>query len=70
MGVSRTQGTLRTGGFVKGSKFPINQLYDDMWKVPVQALRETNIGKAAEYYGLDVETVNHWIRIIIGEKSC
>ena len=46
-------------------KFPINQMYDDMRKVPVSELQASDLQGVAKHYGLDVETVQHWMKIII-----
>lgn len=51
------------------SKFPINQLYDDMRKATIHELRQTDTEAAAEYYGLSAEAVRHWLRVIIDEKA-
>lgn len=49
--------------------FPINQMFSDMRKVPVEELRKTNVEGAANHYGVTQETVMHWIKIIIETRN-
>jgi len=40
-----------------------------MQKVPVRDLMETDLKAVAEYYGLDIETTKHWVKIVIDLKG-